>query len=194
MQTQTFTNEQLVKKFGDDANLAKVISGIEAEMWNVGEVICEIYVDDQFVPEEQEKTMGDLDVKSFKKLTLLSRNHEELVSSTVEAVLEFIPKIRETSKVIAKDFRNNSGRGKPDEFVDLIEHCTWVSESLYLLRPMYSAQKPEADGDWGRAEMFFTNVAREALQAYENSDNVLLGDILEFDLPSSLDKWTQLLV
>ena len=195
MQTQMFSNEELVKKYGGEAKFAEVISRLEKEIWQGGEVICEIHVNGNYVSEADEKVIAEQTINQVNSLEVLTRRQDELVAVTLRTAIDWMPKLKQDSLILAKSFRLQETREIHEHFIQLLEGCHWLAESLMLLKPIIFKiilEEPFRE-DWRRAETFLSAVAKEALGAFEKRDFVLISDILEYDLTSSLDAWRTLL-
>lgn len=195
MQTLTWSDLDLKKEFADCKDLSEIIQQLEEKIWEQGEVICEVHVNDIFLSENDEERFAKEKIEDIQKLIVLSRKPEELISESLTSAIDLFPKVKSGAVTIADEFRNHGEQASKRSFVELLDACQWISESLFLLKSMLIQKvgKSEFEERWKSIEVLFARVAQDSLKAYDAKDYVLLSDILEYDLTESLDQWYNLL-
>ncbi len=195
MQTQMYSNEELMKKYSEGTKLNLVVKDLEEEQWKSGRVICEIHVNGNYLSEEEEKSLDRMPLSSLSVLEIITRDQSELIEVTLRTIYQWLPKLKERSLEISRGLGENGYSMPTQSFVELIDGCTWFSDSLSLLKPKLQdlVVVQNFGTNWDNCQTVFTSVAKESLKAFELSDWVLLKDILEYEIPVSLDQWQDLL-
>ena len=195
MQTQIFSHEDLKNRYSSSTLLSDIITDFEKQFWDQGSVICEIHLDGNYISEEEEKFLATRTINDIKTLEILTRDQNELIEVTLRTMYQWIPKLKERSLELTELFKSEQTEIQPADFVELIDGCQWLSESLLLMRPTLIAavNNDEFEEKWKKTELLFTSAAKEVLLAYEKQDSVLVSDILEYDLRGALDQWQDLL-
>ncbi len=194
MQTQLYSSEELKNRYKVETKLSDIISDFEKECWDLGQVICEVHLNGSYIAENEEGMLSSKTVADVMSLEILTRNQNELIEVTLRTVNQWLPKLRVRSVELSEAFKGDVDSIDTNTFIELIDGCKWLSDSLCLLKPNLDLIVDEEAfvKAWAEVEMVFTSVAKEILQAFENKDYVLLSDILEHDMPSALDQWQAL--
>jgi hypothetical protein len=190
-----YSNEELKRKYDSNTKISQIISDIESENWNSGSVVCEIHLNGVYLNEDQEKELSFKTLNELNVLEVLVREKSELLEVTLRTIHQWLPKLKAHSLSLNNSLSGKSANISTDEFIQLIEGCRWLSDTLVLLKtPLYQLVKTkEYESDWVQSESFFKYTVQELYNAYEKKDYVLLSDILEYDIPEALDQWHNLL-
>ena len=194
MQTQMYTHEQLKSSFPDQVKISEIIAELERNFWATGSVICEIHINGKYVTEEEETILSTKGLEDIITLEILTRDQNELIEVTLRTMNQWIPKLKERALWLSQQFKLGQS-SPPQDFIELIDGCKWLSDSLLLLKPtlLKLIGTDAFEQQWSQIEMLFSSTAKEVLQSYEREDHVLVSDILEFDLGDALGQWQGLL-
>ncbi|MCB0391170.1 MAG: hypothetical protein KDD58_07760 [Bdellovibrionales bacterium] len=195
MQTQMFSHEELKNRYTSDTRISDVVADFEQQFWQNGSVICEIHLDGDYISEEDEKFLADKTVEDIKTLELLIRDQKELIEATLRTMYQWIPKLKDRSLQLSQKFKSENKNDSQEDFIELIDGCQWLSESLFLMKSnlFRYVNSDSFEKRWNKTEQLFGVTAKEVLNAFEKEDSVLISDILEYDLCGSLDQWQDLL-
>ncbi|MCB0357864.1 MAG: hypothetical protein KDD40_12695 [Bdellovibrionales bacterium] len=197
MQTQIYSHEDLKNLYSIDTVLSDIISDFEKQYWEDGSVICEIHLDGSYITEEQEVALREKTINEIKTLEILTRKQNELIEVTLRTMYQWIPKLTERSLQLAEIYKSSANDDSQNQydFIELIDGCKWLSDSLSLLKPtlLKLVDSKLFSDQWMQCEQMFIVIAKEVLQAYQSADNILVSDILEYDLKEALDQWQEIL-
>ncbi|MCB9024995.1 MAG: hypothetical protein H6625_01650 [Bdellovibrionaceae bacterium] len=195
MQTQIYSHDELKNIYPSTSSVSEIIADFELQCWEKGSVICEIHLNGIYISEEEEKNLSKKTINDVNTLEILTRDQTELIEVTLRTMNQWIPKIRDRSRELSTFYKIQKEVISADDFIELIDGCKWLSDSLHLLKPtlLKLVNNPEFEEKWTQSELIFTSTAKEVLSSFEKQDMVLLSDILEYDLSDSLDQWQDLL-
>ena len=195
MQKLTWSNKEICQEFNHCGDLGEIITEIENSFWKKGEVICEIHVNGMYLSESDEAKFSTSKLDEIQQLEVRSNKPDDLFLESIESVIEWIPKVKSAALELSEEFRSGNKDKAVKMFPEVLDGCHWLSSALALLKSfvLKKVDLEEFSKSWTSAEVSLSLVAVEILQAYEKEDYVMLSDIIEYDLTSSLDKWLELL-
>lgn len=194
MQTIELNNEELLEEY-KQFRLGGVIEALEGRLWCDGEVICQVIMNDKFLSEAEEKKFSDLEVINIRTLKVVSKKLEILIKENISSIIEWIPQTEEASRNAAQMLQEEDREPYRRTIITFLDGCQWFTDSVYLLKSTLhkTGQEMCSEDDWKMLELQFMASVKELLQAYEKQDDILLADILEYDLPEILNNWLELL-
>jgi uncharacterized protein YpiB (UPF0302 family) len=183
----------LVEKFPQAKTFAEVINGLESEFYKQGEVVCRLIVDGHDVEEASESRLGTLQTDQIQTLEVQLQTPEKLIFLVINNWIEKFPNLINSTEALSKQIRLTGTEGNLQNFVDLIDNCQLLVESLISISTILNEQ-PNLFGDkWAQNEKKMALAIGEALQGFEKKDFVQLADVLEYDIADSLQTWNDLL-
>ncbi|OEF97713.1 hypothetical protein [Desulfuribacillus alkaliarsenatis] len=100
----------------------------------------------------------------------------------MDSIIDYLPKLIVGVSDAVSNYQSGQ-EGKANELmIDIVDGLKWLSEALTLT---ISIQKDPID--LSELHEHFN----EMISAYENTDYVLLGDILEYEILPILEKWNE---
>lgn len=190
-----WVNSEITARFPECRCLSEIIEKLERELFDQGEVICEIRVNDKALSENEEKQLGASSIEEIFSFEVMSQKTHELITQSIQSVLDWVPQVQSLAEQAAVCFRTGKDTEARKYFKEVLESCEWLTEALKLLMPEFSKISGNANfvTQWDAVERIYFDAVQEMFDAYENKDFILVGDVLEFELSSALDKWLELL-
>jgi len=167
---------------------------LEAKFEQHGQVICRLHVNGLSFSEEDEARFGETKVKDINELTIESEVVKDLVSSSTQSLIAFIALLKDTCVENADKFRGGKVAEAQAQFTNVMSNTQWLIGALQALNPQVAVRTPALSEMWATNETHMVHTARELIAAYEQGDYVLLSDVLEYELYTSLDKWRECLM
>jgi hypothetical protein len=205
MTTLTWSNEQIQSEFAECENLEQVISSVENRVWTNGEVVCEIFVNGFSLNEEDETRFSSSALADIKELKIQSNRPDELVRETLGSISTYIPELSKETDELANRYRDIHGPGvKNQEQVDqevtnvlynVLEGFRWLTDAIFLIRTQLEnwAEVGDLVDDWKELEEKHTKALKELISAFDQQDQTLIADVLEYDVADVLEDWRRII-
>ena len=113
----------------------------------------------------------------------------------MQSVFDLAPLLKKQCLDLSELFRDgNSPKGQAT-FAEFLDGTHWLVNVIQLLKGQLQEKglKDETLKAWETAHLEFQAVIKELLSSFEDQDFVLMSDILEYDLSTSLDQWFDVL-
>lgn len=187
---QCWTGKDLAAEFGDNSSLGLVLRRLEEKTWSQGKVICQVRLNGEILSEDQEKTLGDLALTEIKNLSIAIENPDRLISSTLQSQLQMLEPLKNQCLTASEQFRDAQLDEAHQKLNDLLEASRWLTEGLTLIKSIHEG----ADTDqWQAAEEKYRMALDELVRALEVSDHNQTADILEYEVLTSFEAWSEVL-
>lgn len=191
MTTSHWSKQEIESKFPGCATLKDLISRIEAEFSQKGEVICEIRVNGVLLSEADESKYASQPSTEIREIAISSNAPLNLIADAIKSALVLIPDLDKSCLSTSEQFRGADLNQAQRSFHECLEGVQWLIDTLIHVRGAASGiQKPIAQPErWFEAEKLITRVVRELSEAYSGDDYVLVADLLEYELTGALSIW-----
>lgn len=110
----------------------------------------------------------------------------QLAKETLIDAADYIEKIILTIDDIVENFLAGRDNTALKKFVEMVDSLEWIINVVILTKP---TQK-EIGIELGDPDAFMSSV-NEIIGAFENSDYVLLGDLLNYEAKPVLEQWSR---
>lgn len=107
----------------------------------------------------------------------------KLMKETLESAYEYIPRAIAGSNVISTNIQGGREDKAMALCIDLIDGLKWLIDAIILTKPIQIEYDRLVNID--EVNDLFSQI----VEAFENSDYVLLSDLLEYELTPTLNKW-----
>jgi len=194
MEVLKLQKTEIEKTYGDCRNLREIVDRLEVKLQQHGQVICRLHVNGLSFSEQDEERFAQTQVNDISELTIESEVVKDVISGSVRSLIEFIAQLKETCVDDADRFRSGNITEAQSLFANVMRNTQWLIGALQALEPQMDVQNLRLKDMWRTNETHMVHTARELMEAYELGDFVLLSDVLEYELYTSLDKWRDCLV
>jgi hypothetical protein len=195
MTTSIWDKTELEKQYPGCATLGEIISALEQDFSQRGEVICEIRVNGVILEESDEEKFRSNPSEAINDLSISTNSPAKLINDAIASALGFLPEIELASIAAAEALRGPDVVAARKSFIEILDSCQWVIDTIMHVRGAASGiGKPVTNTErWFEAEKLVGRVIGELTEAFTKSDIVLVADLLEYELPPSLQLWADTL-
>ena len=194
MNRTTISRTELNKEFPVETTLGEIFSRIESSLQQKGEIVCRFLVNGLTLTEEDEKKFSLFQLGEVDFIEIESETPKALLSAVLANWVDTLPGMIVKSDKLSQEIRLKGIENNMRDFVDLVDSCQFLVESLISLRSL-CREFPFVSGDqWKANELTTAKAVAEALNVFERKDFVLLADIMEYDLGHCLQSWLDALL
>jgi hypothetical protein len=189
------TKKEIEGQFGQVADLGQLMKALEQEFSKKGQVICQFKLNGMSLTEADEQRLANIGLGEVEIIEIDSESPDALMFGLLDNWTLELPKLIENAEALAKSIKFEGIEGKLKAFVELLDTCQFLMDSLMSLERVVTdfqsrqIQSPIGLEPWLLAEKVTADAIGEALKAFEKKDFVLLAEVLEYDLPHSLQVW-----
>jgi hypothetical protein len=178
------------QKFPLIQTLGELFKAFENEFVIRGEVICQFKVNGMSLSENDEKKFAEIQINDIEIIDIDSESPAALLFELLNNWMSELPALIQSTDQLAKEIKFNGIDGNLKAFVDLVDSCQFLIESLINLEKIIYREAFQLE-KWRHNEELTARAISEALAAFEKKDFVLLAEILEYDLAHSLQIWAE---
>ena len=193
MRASVFTAEQIKQIGFDCTNLKDLVKVFEEQFQDQGEVICQFIINGMALQEDDEARLSQTQIEEIQKLEIKSEKPTALLFEVLKNWQSEIPRIIEQVDGLAQTLRLKGPDGHYTAFVDLIDSCQFLIESLVSMDAVIDIGLFLDRMTWALNEKEMARAMGQALDSFQKKDYAMLGDVLEYDLANSLQSWFDLL-
>lgn len=193
MNTTTLNHEQIEQNYFDCESLKDLMETIEKDMQASGEVVCQFIVNGMALHENDEKRLHGTPITDVQSLEIRSERPAQLLFEVLKNWEIEIPGIVSQTDTLAQNIRAKGPEGQYTAFVNLIDSCQFLIESLVSMDTVIDTAAFLDRHAWTKSEDQMSVAVGQALDCFERKDFAVLADVLEYDLANSLQSWFDLL-
>jgi hypothetical protein len=193
MRSTVLNRNQIAESHFHCENLKDLMGSIENQMQTTGEVVCQYVLNGMTLREDDEKRLSEIKLDEIETLEVRSEKPTALLFDILKNWETEIPRIIEQTDHLASNLRAHGPEGQYTAFVNLIDSCQFLIESLVSIDSVVETAAFLPRENWLKNEKEIADAIGQALSSFEKKDFSLLGDILEYDLANSLQSWFDLL-
>lgn len=193
MNKTIFTKHDVEKLYDPNLDLGSLMKAFEEEFLKKGEVICQFKLNGMTLSEEDEVRLSKVNLEEIQTIEIESENPTSLLFGLLDNWIQELPLLIKNVDELSKEIKFEGIEGHLKSFVDLIDSCQFLMESLIHLKNIVRTDLiPEKM--WAENESLTARAIGEALTCFEKKDFVQLSEILEYDLGHSLQNWYEQLI
>ena len=150
MQTDSWTQEEMLNEFGGCETLGELIAGLEDKYSESDQLVCEIRVNGMLLEDDDEVRFAATSIKEITDLSVSVGRLSELLNDVHHAFLECIPSLHETAVRASDFFRAGDLSSAQNVFSALLEGCQWLIDTLVQTRRagVRTAEPLFSGGEW----------------------------------------------
>lgn len=185
--------QQILNEFPDVQNLGELLKKLEEKYALNGEVVCQFIVNDLVLSEVDEQRIADAPIDEVKSIAIQTESPAALLFGLLDNWISELPVLVQSTDELAKDIRFAGIEGRLKKFIDLIDSCQFLIESLMNLESILARESMSVE-NWKKNKVLTARAIGDALHAFEKKDFVQLSEVLEYDLGNSLQQWSDEIV
>ena len=193
MKSTQITQADLEQTYFDCETLSDLILSLENDFQKRGEVVCQVIINGMPLQESDESKLGQTRMHELKTVEVRSEKPSALLIDILANWEAELPKMIRHSDQLAQGLRQRGPEGQYTSFVQLIDSCQFLTESLVSMDSIVDMGLFLDRAVWLGNEKIMTEAVGQALTAFEKKDFSVLADVLEYDLANALQSWFDLL-
>lgn len=160
----------------DVSQAQEIIKEYETATQTEQKIISHYLVDGMEVADINAYLIGK-SIKDIQEIILITRTAQELIEETISAFLDYLPALSEGLVTVKTRLTTGEAISK-DGWLPLLDGLDWTSQLLQSLKRL---ELPTADlADNWREQL------KEMLAAWQNEDQILLTDLIEYEILETL--------
>lgn len=193
MNKVTLRSDELTGRYLPDQKLGEVFRELEKTALEKGQIVCRFSVNGLSLSEADEKKFSEFTVREVQLLEVECETPKTLLSEVIANWVETLPRLIKKSDQLSQTIRFNGIENQMSQFVDVVDSCQFLVESLMSLRSLCQSYEFVKPVTWKKSEEMTARAIAEVLSSFEKKDLVLLADVLEYDLGHCLQNWLETL-
>lgn len=193
MNSLNLSQKQILEGYLDCQSLGQLFKKLEEELFAKGQVVCQFRVNGMNLTEEDEKRLSTAPLDEVQALEVGFQAPETLIGGALDSWCRDLPFLLQHADEMAGQFRFKKVDGSLRDFVQLIDECQMLVDSLIAMDSLLAHHSVVSSERWKKTEAMMAQAIGEALQAFQKKDFTQLADILEYDIGHCLQTWLELL-
>jgi hypothetical protein len=170
--------------------LRELIAAAELEAQKLGNVVCWIEVNGVKLSEANEEQYSGTSISEIKNFKAGGSSEHTILVDTIHSLCQLLPHYENSAVELSNKMRTD---GLSSEVVAQIAYLVGdiqlFNDSIIRLQNFGLADP----GVWQQALGAINRTVAELLQAFEQKDQVLLADLLEYELTQCFNTWQDVL-
>lgn len=200
MKTLVWSQQDVQHYFSECQSVGELISNLESRLLKDGELVCEVEINGMKLDLQDEERFRNSSISEIQTLRVKSNLLEDLLEDSFTSALGNIQSLRNSSFVVAEGLREVNTDGAFIEFEKMTyaipELIELVAEIRSVTLPKVKKSVPEAQfleycSQWERTQKRFLDQINEVLESFEKKNLNLMADLIEYELTSIFDEWTE---
>jgi hypothetical protein len=197
MEVIKWPQSEIQTQFADCQQLKDIILKLEESARSTGKVVCRVTVNGLALSEGDEERFATTQMSEIRDLEVEMESVGALVRGTLDSLREYVDDLREACLEGAERFRESGPTTDANKlFTDIVNGARWLTDALMAVKVNwlhYSSAQGDFAEDWAANEKHMIGAVRELLAAFEKQDFVLVSDVLEYELSTSMERWLEIL-
>ena len=196
MEVIKYSRKEMITLFSTQLKLNEIIEQVEKMAQIEGKVVCRIKVNGMSFSEADETRFASTEKKEIDEIEVHLESLSVLLTESANSICDYMVKIRAMSVIASEKFREGINNDSRETLTQIIDGIQWVVSALNLLKPNLLncvSSKKCPPSDWEPAEVHLLKTVKELKQAFERQDFVLVSDVLEYELCTSLEMWIEII-
>lgn len=182
-----YINDKEIKKDYSDLNLPQLLEEVRNDLDQ--KIIKKIIINEVEVNERylRESLIEKEDVNEIK---FILQNTKTLIKETLEEIDNYLPKLKKGCIETADLFRNGNFNNANKKYQNIIEGISWYSQTITNIVNLVNKEKYITKIN--NKLISLNEILNELMQAYGNEDNILIADVLEYEIPEFIDDFVDI--
>lgn len=188
METIKWSKSQISSEFQSCEKLADVIVQVEKHLQQSQQVVCQIKVNDLLFTDSDERKFADTKRDDIDSLEISFRTSDFLLRDSAQSLIAWIGELQTSVIKTAEVFRANKPGTTNYPFFRVISNTEWLIEALQAVKGHIAI-----DQAWVDCESRLVATLKELETGFRTHDNILVADVLEYEVSMVLDQWREIL-
>ena len=179
----------------DVSNFKELIRKIELELVPEGRVLTHIYLNGEFLSQEQEELYAGFGLDNIASLDIRTAEPVELALTSLNDTIEYLPELAGAFENTAKRIRRgdySTGLALLEESLGLVQNFNQLIDGIrkVLMIDFFKITLEDDEGkNFAELNNKLTEVANEILKAADTGNWTELADLLEYELSPLLYRY-----
>ena len=174
-------NSKLDFQIEIDDTLDTIVKSVEEFAKNNGRVVVEVKVDG--------KDLGELENKgiaTIEDIEFFTKSGRIIALEAIQEMNGYIESLKNGSKQLVDEINNGDGGKISQMTLDAIDGLEWIYNILYSIENISTINYTEI----GFQKTFdkYQDIIREILESLEDKDEMLLADLMEYEIPDIVEE------
>lgn len=187
MEVITLSKQALHEDFSACKDLASFIGEIESQLHRVSKVLCKIKVNGLLLTEEDEIRLATTRLSEIDFVELECRDESHLLEDAARDLEAWVVEFKAVL-VAQSDKIRKEGAISAYDFSQVVKNMSWLVQAIQAIK----AHCAETES-WVAVEGQMSRAVLELESAYKSQDQILIADVMEYEIFSALDQWRVLL-
>lgn len=192
MKELVLTRSQVEELKASCRTIEELIKQIEMNQQKDGNVICQFVINGIRLSDQDEVRMRCLNIRDLETVSLFLDKPENLLHEIIQNWRQEIPKIIAHADGLSSLIRERGVETQISSFIQLIESCQLLVQSLISISNVIDTQKIFETGQWYLSENLLAEAVGETLKIFDQKDSKTLADVIEYDLANALMNWLEI--
>lgn len=188
METLKWSKSQIDRDFAGCQALGEMIAHIEKKLAVSQQVVCQVRVNDMLLIGKDEQKFADTPIADIQTLEITYRNSEFLLRDSLQSLMAWLAEFNHAILNAADEIRSADMNSTAYSFTRVVSSAEWFIDALQAVKA-HILVTPE----WAACEERFVKALKELETGYTAQDNILVADVLEYEVSSCLDQWREIL-
>lgn len=182
-----YINDKEIKKDYSDLNLSQILEEVRSALDQ--KIIKKIIINEVEVNERY--LQGSLiEKEDVDKIRFILQDTQSLIEETLVEIDNYLPKLKKGCIEAANLFRNGKINNANEKYQNILEGINWYSQIITNIVNLINGKKYIIKIN--DKLIALNEILSELMQAYKNEDNILLADILEYELVNYIEEFIDL--
>jgi len=147
-------------------------------------IINEVEINERYLAESM------IDKEDIDEIKIITQSTGDLIEETLNEINSYLPKLRAGSLDTVNLFRKGDLNQANNKLQLILDGLNWYTESTKNIVNLLDSE--DLQKDFRNKLLALNNFLKEIHEAQENDDNILIADILEFEIIDSIDEFISL--
>lgn len=175
-------NQKIDVQLEAQDSLDTIIKTVENFLKNSGRVIFEIKVDGQDIGEIEAK-----DISSIEEVEFFTKSAGIIALESLQEMNDYMDRLNSGVKILVEELNNGDDKQKISKMtLDAINGLEWIYNILCSIENISTVNYAEI----GFQKPFdrFQDILKDILESLEDKDDMLLADLMEYEIPDSIEE------
>ena len=185
-----YRRNDLLRKYFNCNSAKEMLSEVFSDLEKNNKVVCAVYVNGQELSDEGQKNI-DMEIEEVDFLEIEYCDHFDFYAEFLDSTKSFLQDLIAICPHMSQALSEANYQVFHKMFTDFADSMESFISALYFVQNE-SGQKI-AEDKWKAQEKRLSAVLQQMLDAYSDSDYVVLADLIEYEMMDDLKVWYKII-
>lgn len=182
MEILTWQGDEITKSFYGCVSLSDIISRIENEKWQGGQVVSSVRVNNMALNEIEEQKFSQSGLDEIHSVEVVLVQLRELIHESELSLKKLVHQLAHQSFDVGDKLRGHSAANPAPSFIELLDGIRVALDTANLINSARQSESLQPRALLTEFESHLYRMMSQILSAYEKADFTLAADLIEYDL------------